>query len=306
MPLDEAQREAILAYCRIAAASGALLSVEDLVELLALDTTQRGLEESISSDELLKSKVLVESGHVLLAGPGSDRSTAREAAREEDRRRERALANVESARDFGRMLSKEAVFVAVAGTNSYLSAGEGDDIDFYCITQTDSMWVFMLRSLILSRIYSIARRPEQPFCFSFVLDERQAVEELSRPKDALFARDTLTAKVLKGAEAMCPLLQKATWMRAYFPALYEHRLREWCSSGAPASSTKKGSAVVNSWLFFTVGWYVSLRAWILNRRLTKQGRSEAVFRTRIGTGQLEYVSRRYVELGKMYQTMERR
>lgn len=304
-PLNETQREAILAYCRIAAASGALLAVEDLVELLAIDATGEEIEAIVSSDESLKTKVFVESGHILLRGPGSDRETARAAAEEENRRRERALANVEAARKFARMLSSEAVFVAVAGTNSYLSAAEGDDIDFYCITETDEMWRFLLRSLLLSRLYSLARRPEQPFCFSFVLDRRQAMEELSRPKDALFARDTLTAKVIRGADAMCPILSRATWMRDYFPSMYDHKLKEMCRAGSRTRS-RGGSSVVNHWLYFTVGWYVSLRAWALNRRLAKEGRSEANFRTRIGPRQLEYVSRRYVELGKMYQALEKR
>lgn len=304
-PLDESQRDAVLAYCKIAATSGALLSVKDLVELLALDATEEEVEDSINSDDFLSSRVFVESGHVVLRGPDSDRASAQRAAKEEYRRRERALANVEAAKVFARMLSTDAVFVAVAGTSSYLSAAESDDIDFYCITRTDTMWKFMLKSLVLSRVFSLTRKPDQPFCFSFVLDERQAMKDLGRPKDALFARDTLTAKVIRGGSALCPILEKAAWMRSYFPALYEHRLREVCATG-PGAPSRKGSAVLNGFLYATVGWYVSLRAWVLNRHLSKQGRVEAIFETKMGPGQLEYVSRRYVELGKMYQALEKR
>jgi hypothetical protein len=304
--LDEAQQQAVLAYCNIAAASGALLSVEDLLELLAIDATPEQIEESISSDELLASKVFVEAGHVLLRSPGSDRETARQAAKEEGRRRKRALANVEAARVFARMLSKDAIFVAVAGTNSYLSAAEGDDIDFYCITKTDRMWAFMLKSLLLSKVSALVRKPDKPFCFSFVLDEKQAMEELSRPKDALFARDTLTAKVISGGGAMYPILEKATWMRSYFPSLYERKLREMGPAEGRPPWAKKRTSLVNSWLYLTLGSYVALKAWILNRTLAKQGRPDAIFKAKIGPGQLEYASRRYVELGKMYQVLEKR
>src|SRR5713101_5662092 len=196
--LDQAQKEEVLAYSKIAEASGGLLTLKDLVELLAIDTTEEELEESISSDESLSSKVFIESGLVLLRHPGSDRGSAREAAEEEDRRRRRAVANVEAARAFARLLGKDTIFVAVAGTNSYLSAAVGDDIDFYCITKTDGMWAFMLKSLILSRVFSSLRRPNPPFDFSFVMDEKSANEELVRPKGALYARDTLNAKVISG------------------------------------------------------------------------------------------------------------
>ena len=68
--LDESQREAVLGYCKIAAASGALLSIKDLVDLLAIDATEEELEEGIASDESLASKVYVESGLVALVEPG--------------------------------------------------------------------------------------------------------------------------------------------------------------------------------------------------------------------------------------------
>jgi hypothetical protein len=207
---------------------------------------------------------------------------------------------------FSRLLNKDAVFVAVAGTNSYLSAAEGDDIDFYCITKTDGMWTFMLKSLILSRACSLVRKAAPPFCFSFVMDEKQARGELSRPKGALYARDTLTAKVISGGAAYHAILEDASWMKSYFPTVYERRLGEVDVSNGPQPSAGKGSRVLNMWLFLTLGSYVHLRAWAMNRKLARQGRSDAIFKTWIGPGRLEYASRRYVELGKMYQALEKR
>ena len=194
--LSEGQREAVLAYCKIAAASGALLSIRDLVELLAIDATEEELQEGIASDESLSSKVYVESGLVALMSPGADVASAREAIEEGQRRRRRAISNIEAARVFARLFSKDAIFVAVAGTNSYLSVAEGDDIDYYCITRTDGMWAFMLKALLLSRVRSTIGRETPPFCFSYVMDERQVKDVSSRPMTAVHARDTLTSKVI--------------------------------------------------------------------------------------------------------------
>ena len=303
--MEDSQREAVLAYCKIAAASGALLTLKDLADLLAIDATEKELEDTISSDKYLASRVCVESGRVLLRQPGFDLEIARKATEEAERRRKRAIANVEAARTFAPLLGKDAVFVAVAGTSSYLSASEGDDIDYYVITKTNRMWAFLLKSFILSRISSLARRTGPPFCFSFVMDERQSREELSSPKGALYARDTLTAKVISGGAAYHSILENASWMRSYFPSVYEKRLGEGGSSGGQHPSRKNGSRILNMLLFLTLGRYVLLRAWILNRQLAEAGRSAAIFETKLGPGKLEYASRRYVELGKMYQAMEK-
>ena len=296
----------MLAYCKIAAASSALLSLRDLRDLLGVDATEEEIGRIITSDSSLSQEVSVMSGHVLLRGPGSDPAAAREATEEAERRRMRALANVEAARVFARLLNKDAIFVAVAGTNSYLSAAEGDDIDFYCITKTDGMWAFMLKSLLLSRACSVTRKGAPPFCFSFVMDERTARDELGRPKGALYARDTLTAKVISGGAAYHSVLKSASWMRSYFPAVYDRRLGEVDGGRGPQQSAGNRPKVLNMLLLLTLGSYVRLRAWAMNRRLARQGRSDAVFKTWIGPGRLEYASRRYVELGKMYQALEKR
>ncbi len=247
---------------------------------------------------------MVESGLVLLRQRGSAPASRAEAVLEEGRRRRRAIANLERARDFTGPLSKDAVFVAVAGTSSYLSAAEDDDIDLYCITKTNGMWAFMLKSFILARIYSLTRNRAAPFCFSFMMDERMAKDALTRPHDALFARDSLTAKVISEGDAYYPILERASWMKSYFPSLYERRLREAGSHKGGDLHSDMGSKVVNSWLFLTLGSFVSLKAWARNRRLAKDGRRDDLFLTNMGPGHLEFVSRRYLELGSMYRRLK--
>ena len=306
LSLDDAQREAVVGYCKIAAVSGAPVSLEDLVQLLAVDAGEEELGRAISADDALSSRVYVESGLVALLAPGLDRAAARKAIQEADKRRRRALVNIEAARAFSRLFMKETMFVAVAGTNSYLSAGETDDIDFYCITKTDGMWAFMLRALLLSRICSLTRRSEPPFCFSYVMDKRRAIDHPTSPRTAVRARDTLTSKIISGDPAYHAVLESSPWMRSFFPAIYDRRLRDSGSRPGPVPSSEGGSRIVNLWLFRTLGPYLALKAWILNRKLAKQGRQDSVFKAWIEPGRLEYASRRYAELGKMYQALEKR
>lgn len=306
LSLDDTQREAVLGYCKIAAVSGAPLAIDDLVGLLAIDATEEELERSIAKDEWLASKVYVEGGLIALVAPGSDRESARKAIEEAERRRRRALSNIEAAKAFSRLFRRDTIFTAVAGTNSYLSAADTDDIDYYCITETDKMWPFMLKALILSRIRSLANRSIPPFCFSYVMDKRQAIDDPRSPMTAVRARDTLTAKVISGDATYHAVLESSPWMRAFFPAVYDRRLRETGARDETYPSSEAGSRIVNLWLFHTIGPYLALKAWILNRRLAKRGKQDSVFQTWIEPGRLEYASRRYAELGKMYQALEKR
>lgn len=95
-------------------------------------------------------------------------------------------------------------------------------------------------------------------------------------------------------------------MSYLFPSLYERRLKESASAAESPVAGKKGSRTLNMLLYLTVGSYVSLRAWILNRKYAKEGNVDDIFATKIGPDRLEYVSRSYAELGKMYQPLQKR
>ena len=301
---DGRQREAVLAYCGFAAASGAALYLNDLLELMSVDATAEELGKAISADEYLGPRLTVESGLVLLRQAGSNEAAFATKVEEAEKKRKQALANIEEAKKFARFFTKDSLFVAVAGTTSYLSATVNDDIDFYIVTKTNGMWSFMLRALILSRLAAQSHPSIRPFCFSFVMDERKWKEEFSKDRGPLSARDTLTSKVISGLDSYHEVLERAGWMESHFPKFYQRRLMETRGTGGGGRG-KSGSRVVNELLFLTLGTYVSLKAWALNRRLASQGRSDAVFVTRIAPDRLEYASRRYLNLGKMYQALEK-
>jgi hypothetical protein len=244
------------------------------------------------------------------------------------RRKERAQANLRTASAFGRSLAPAAVLVSVSGANSYLSAGEDEDIDFFIVTRTNGMWMFMLRALILARVNTLVNREAPPICLSCIMDEEWAARAFGTPQPLIFARDALTAKLISGIDAYHLLIERASWMEKHFPVLYRTRLREtdalatrrsWTgsskSSGSsrsldPSHSTRRtrlvhpGPWVVNAFLYYTLGSFLRIKSWALNRKLTKEGWHSSVFVMKLGRGHYIFESKRYQKLRKMYGGLE--
>ncbi len=308
LALTERQEREIETFCHIAKENGAVISLRELIELAAIDASEHELASAFHQDSKLGSKFLLESGYVLERLP-VDGEASRQAVEEEVRRRERARANLRSASRFGTALKKGTVLVSVSGANSFLSARENEDIDFFCVTKTNGMWSFMLKALILARIHRVANREVPELCFSVVMDEKWAAEAFSRRQPSIFARDALTAKVIGGTSAYHSLLEDASWMEDYFPAFYRMRLRETAAQQGQAPPervrSREGSVFLNAFLYHTLGRFLRMKSWTLNRKLTKAGWHSAVFATRIGAGHFIYESNRYRNLRKMYGDLEK-
>jgi hypothetical protein len=302
LALTERQTKEIETFCQIARENGAAITLRELIGLAAIDASERELEGAFLSDSKLHSRFLLESGYVF-----ERPLMAEEAAKgveEEKERRERANANLDGATRFGRSVMGGTVLVSVSGSNSYLSASENEDVDFFCITSTNGMWSFMLKALVLARIHRLANRGMPELCFSCVMDEGWAKEAFRTRQPPIFARDALTAKVINGAAAYDELLKEASWMESYFPVFYRMRLREAKLEEPlgprPTSAVKEGSLVVNSLLYFIVGSFLRIKSWALNRRLTKDALHSSVFETKIGRGHYIYESNRYKNLSVIY------
>ncbi len=306
--LTERQEREIEAFCQIARENGAAISLRELIELAAIDASEHELAIAFHSDSKLRSKYLLESGYVL-ERLAADEGTWQRAVEEEERRRERGRQNLRRASKFGQVLVNGTVLVSVSGANAYLSAREDEDIDFFCVTRTNGVWPFMLRALILARIHRLANRDVPELCFSCVMDEKWATQEFRRRQPPIFARDALTAKVIGGSTAYHALLEEAPWMGDYFPAFYSMRLGETGSRGRRAhrreSARREGSVLLNAFLYHTLGVFLRMKSWTLNRKLTKAGWNSAVFVTRLGPGHYIYESNRYRKLRKMYGEIEK-
>lgn len=297
LALTERQERDVEAFCDIARENGAVMSLRELLGLAGIDASERDLAAAFDSSRL-GSRFLLQSGYVVeRAYSGSD---PRAAVATENVRRKRAQENLRIASGFGRSLVQRTVILSVSGGNSYLSAREGEDIDFFCVTRSDEMWVFMLRALLLARVHRLANREAPQLCFSCVMDERRARKEFSEKHDPIFARDALTTRVIGGTGAYNALLRSARWMADFFPAFYTLRLRETEGSGSYCEEAPRNPAILNEFLRHTLGTFLRMKSWALNRRLAKRSRNSSVFQTRVGKGYYVYESNRYRKLRGMY------
>jgi hypothetical protein len=333
LALTERQAREIEVFCQIARENGAAISLRELIGLAGLETSEPELAEAILADSSLGSRLLLESGYVFerQGGAGSAppspsppattttattaRSVLADQQRYEDRkrRRARAEANLKRASAFGRFLVPGSVVVSVSGANSYLSAREDEDIDFFCVTKTDGLWAFMLKALILARVNRLMNRDEPPFCLSCIMDEDWAAKAFTTRQPLIFARDALTVKLIGGIDAYHKLIDSASWMEGYFPVLYRTRLRETdpgARSGPPPSSEgrpRPGSAaatVANAFLCCVLGSFLRMKSWALNRKLTRAAWFSAIFDMKFGRGHYIFESKRYERLRAMYGELE--
>jgi hypothetical protein len=294
--IGERELEEISTYCEIARANKSLLTLSELVQLTSIDATEEEFESAWQVNSLLKSRFRLESGYVM---EEQDLAASSGMVEAEYDNRATARRNVATASEFADLCRDSHVkLLAVAGGNSYKSARRGDDIDLFCVTTKDSLWLFMLKSLLLARLYAITRH-SPPFCFSYVIDEERARTEFGEAKDGLFARDALSAHVLAGRDFYRGLLTEGSWMRSYFPRMYARRVASQDADGRPAAP-RSGSALLNSFLFYSVGTYVRMKAALLNRRYRRRGETSAVFHSRIGKDHCVYESNRYRRLRRMY------
>jgi len=306
LALTDRQTREIETFCQIARENGAAITLRELIGLAAIDASERELEGAFLSDSKLHSRFLLESGYVF-ERPLMAEEAAQKIVEEENERRVRASANLHGATGFGRSIMGGTVLVSVSGSNSYLSASENEDVDFFCITETNRMWKFMLKALVLARIHRLANSDVPELCFSCVMDEKWAAQAFRTRQPPIFARDALTAKVISGTAAYDSLLKEASWMESYFPVFYKMRLREAKleepHGPGPVSAVKGGSVVVNSLLYLIVGSFLRIKSWALNRRLTKEARHSSVFETKIGRGHYIYESNRYRNLSVIYEEL---
>lgn len=286
----------ISTYCDIARANKSLITLSELAQLTSVDATEEEFEMAWHVNSQLKSRFRLESGFVM---DEQDPGTSSVRLDEEHDNRATARKNVATASEFADLCNGPRVkLLAVAGGNSYRSARRGDDIDIFCVTTRNSLWVFMLKALILARFYGVVKR-SPPFCFSYVIDEDRARSEFGSAKDGLFARDALSAQVLAGKRFYHSLLLEASWMARFFPRMYGRRVED---RGEDELRTKEkvGSAWLNSLLYYSVGSYVKMKAALLNRKYRRWGDSAAVFHSSIGRDHCVYESNRYRKLRKMY------
>ncbi len=207
----------------IAKANGSLLSLKDLVALTRTNLSEEQLMSWWAITPELAGFYELKNGLIIERGNDYPGSSPRILDREQEKRA-RAESYAQYAREFASFCTgKETKLIAISGSTSYHTTSAADDLDIFCITKPDHLWLFLTKSLLLARFLQIFRRSEPRICFSYAVDQNFVINEFLRARDPLFARDALTTIVVHGQEFYEELLKKSSWISNYFPRLYQQR-----------------------------------------------------------------------------------
>jgi hypothetical protein len=298
-PLDEASRvELLLAVARV---KGSLLSAKDIEELTSLLPEGSDLGSIWNQIPILDSNYELQSG-VLIEKRASRNDASDDTLNDSNLRRSRAERYGEFAREFSFLSGKRWVRVlSVAGSTSYMAVNENDDVDIFCVTENEAVWIYLTKALLLARFFKLLRPRSPRFCFSCVLDETYARRRFASPNGALFARDALTTQVLQGSLFYDGLLRGGQWLSDYFPKLYKLKAQHMETlEDAGVTPPSRARKTLNHFLFLTVGNYVRLKSILLNRKLRKTGRPDSLFTVIMGRDHCIFESRDYRQLRRMY------
>lgn len=281
----------------VAKRNGSLISLQEILPLLPEHVSEQELADAIMRAPSLSSRFELKSGFVIeRAGRGNGPEVSSERVS-----RMKAETNMHFAKRFvPRLRSKSMKLAAVSGSTSYRSASKSEDLDMFCVTASGRLWVFLTKSLLLSRAFRLTNSNSPPICLSCVLDEGFARSMFTEAQNPLFARDALETVVLEGEDVYHDLLSRARWIRKFYPALYTRRLSGSGVVFTPEPESSHSFAFLNRFLFLVVGSYIGVKSWLLNRRLAKSGRRGDCFRLRKGVDHLIYESGRYLELRQVY------
>lgn len=190
--------------------------------------------------------------------------------------------------------------LAVTGSVAYGAPEPGDDLDLFVVTRRGSAWWFLAFAYAVQRVRrwrgGAAREPE--LCYNYVVDRPTAMREFAEDRGLLFAREALTARVLRGDGFYRSLLLEAPWIAARFPRLYARR-----SGPAGASDTAPASLGVRLLNLGTFPWlaaYLQLVGLARNARYRRTGAADRAFRTITTPGRVVLASERFERIRSLY------
>ncbi len=285
----------------IAKVNGSLVSLKDLVALTRTNLSEEQLASWWAISPELAGAYELKNGFIIERGNDYLGKFPSSPEREQEKRA-RAESYARYAREFASFCTgPETRLVAISGSTSYHTSSEADDLDIFCVTKPDHLWLFLTKSLLLARFLQIFRRSGPRICFSYAADQNFVMNEFLPVRDPLFARDALTTIVVHGQEFYEELLKKSSWISKYFPRLYQQRTNVahvGLARETVASATSR--RFLNLLLKVLVGNYIVLKSAMLNRKLRKQGKFSSLFTARIGPDHCIFESVRYSKLRAMY------
>ncbi|MDA4127427.1 MAG: hypothetical protein OK452_09565 [Thaumarchaeota archaeon] len=293
---DERLATLVNVVLKAAQMHGSSVALSDLVQLLPEGATPKDIADvfevlpPLPGDYALKDGLLV---------PKLDNDLP---SNDFNLRLRHSVANTQVVRWLSKVLgNREALIVAVSGSTSYNAASSRDDVDLFSVTRPQTMWFFLAKALILTRVSRVFRRSNVPIDLSCLMDEDYATRVFAKDGGALFARDALVAEVVLGQARYASLLKSAPWMKRYFPKLYERRSAPAGAQKNPWSKSSFWERCINLFLFKTLGSYIQAKATFHNHVLAREGKGLSAFRARVGPDHLIYESAKYNRLREIYE-----
>jgi hypothetical protein len=286
----------------IAKTNGSFLSLKDLVALTRTNLSEEQLESSWAAIPKLAGSYELKNGLIIDRSQeaGNDDFHCLDQAQE---KRARAESYARYAREFASLCNgRETNLFAISGSTSYQTPSTSDDLDIFCITGQDCLWLFLTRSLLLARFLQIFKRNAPRICFSYAVDRNFAENKFLFSRDALFARDALTTVVIHGQEYYRELLKKSSWISKFFPSLYQSRTSIMAQEVVAVEqvASPPSRKFLNLLLLFLAGNYIRAKSSILNRKLRRHGQIRSFFTVKIGKDHCVFESAGYVTLQDMY------
>ncbi len=279
---------------KIARINSSYLSLEEIGKLIGSGLTKSDLVNIIDHTPVLYSK------YTIIEGFLAERNARSEEILHFKARSELARKYISyGRRALSFMRSGNFLLLSISGSTSYNTPSEYDDIDVFAVTRDDSVWIMIAKSLVTARLLNLLNRDSPRLCFSYIVSERFAFKKFRHTRDPLFARDALSAIVVKGNEFYVELLKVASWMSDYFPGIYSRKLGS--ANGRyveqPNSLLRR---IANMFLYFLVSKYIKIRAFCHNRKLSAQGRHSSIFKPKLSLDYCIFESNRYATLRSVY------
>lgn len=294
-PDDENFATLLGVVLKVAQMHGSPVALSDLVKLLPAGTATKDIEVAFEALPTLPGNYVLKDG--ILVPRAGDHPLSDDF----NRNLQHSIANIEVARWISKALgSGQALTIAVSGSTSYRAASPRDDVDLFCVTRPHTMWFFLAKALLLTRMSRVLRKSNVPICLSCLMEERYATSLFAKDGGALFARDALVAEVVLGHDKYATLLHSAPWMKRYFPKLYSGKSTPSTMNANSKTKSSSWNRCVNLFLFMTLGSYIRAKARFHNHVLAREGKSMSIFHARAGPDHLIYESAKYIRLKEIY------
>ncbi len=192
--------------------------------------------------------------------------------------------------------------IGVTGSAAYGAPSAEDDLDFLVITRAGAVSWFLAATYLRLRLLRLrGGGPLAPTpCFNYVIDERRALREFGAGQGLLFAREALSARILRGQEYYRALLAGCPWMERELPRLYA------AQAGRPGDLSPRNASwltrVASAVIFLPLAAYLQCGGLIRNAEHRRRHQELYLYRMVVSFDRVATRSRRFEMLRAQYET----